>query len=373
MKKFSTLFATGSLLAASLGAHAQITVDGTLSASEIGTGAGKYQLAGTYSNAHSDADRGLQSMYVGYSATTLNIILVGAIEAAGTTYKSMVVYLNTPGRTGTAAGTKLVGGNDGQSPLKHKPTMDMEVDYGFRVSIGGVGNGATDVYFSRVSYVTGNTASGAALTPGTDTYLGQGSKTGAPYTATITDLPGLMLAFKNSASVSANTVNNGLEISIPLTALSSTGTATTVGVGSRLDVFGAYTDSDGIFTSDIIPQVANRTAAFGADPDFTTVTGKQAITFALGTGVLATQSAAASALAFSVYPNPGTAAQVAYTVPSKQGVALNVFDSTGKRVRSLAAEQAGAQTYPLAGLAAGMYVVKLDIADQHTSQKVVIE
>ncbi|MVN78734.1 T9SS type A sorting domain-containing protein [Hymenobacter sp. HMF4947] len=372
MKNILPLLTAGALIFASLGAQAQITVDGTLSAAEIGTGVGKYQLAGSYTNTHSDADRGLQSMYVGYSATTLNIMLVGAIEASGTTYKSLVVYLNTPGRTGVARGTKLSGGADPQSPLKHKPTMDMEVDYGFRLSLGGTGNAATDVYFSRVSYVSGTTASGAAVPAGTDTYLGQGSKTGAVYTATLADLPGLMLAYKNSASISANTANNGLEISIPLSALSSTTTA--VAAGSRIDVFGAYTDSDGIFTTDVIPQIANRTTALGADPDFTTIAGTQTVSFVLGTGVLGTRSEAATALAFSVYPNPGTAAEVVYTVPQgKQSVALNIFDNTGRRVRSLAADQAGPQSYALAGLAAGIYVVKLDVADQHTSQKVVIE
>jgi hypothetical protein len=367
MNHFSALLTAGALTLAALGAHAQITVDGTLSSAEIGTGAGKYQLAGTYTNAHSDADRGLQTMYVGYSATTLNIMLVGAIEASGTTYKSMVVYLNTPARTGTAAGTKLAGGSEGLSPLKHKPTMDMEVDYGFRVSIGGTGNTAGDVYFSRVSYV-----SGTGVTAGNDAYIGQGSKTGAAVTSTLTDLTGAVFAFRNSTAVSTNTANNGLEISIPLSALSTT--TTTVGASTRVDVFGAYTDSDGIFTSDIIPQIASRTTALGADPDFTAIAGTQAVAFTLGSGPLATRTEVARALGLSVYPNPGAAAQVLYTVPQgKQPVALSVFDNTGKRVRTFAAEQVGTQYYALTGLAAGMYVLQLDVADLHTSQKVVVE
>ena len=369
MKNLFSLAAAGALTVAAFGAQAQITVDGTLSTAEIGTGVGKYQLASTYTNTHSDTDRGLQSMYVGYSATTLNIMVVGAIEATGSNYRAMVVYLNTPGRTGIARGTQLPGGNDGSSPLSQKPTMDMETDYGFRVNVGGTGNGATDVYFSRVTYVSGST-----VAANTDTYIGSGNKSGTAVTSTTTntpDLPGLVLAYKNSSAISTNTTNTGLEISIPLASLSGT---TTVGAGSQVQVFAGYTDTNGVYYSDVLPQVTGQTAALGTNPNFATLPGTQAATFALGTGPLATRSEAATALRFSVYPNPGTAAQIAYTVPQgKQPVALSVFDATGRRVRTLATEQAGAQSYPLADLAAGVYVVKLDVADLHASQKVVVE
>lgn len=367
MKNIFSIVAASALTVAAFGAQAQITVDGTLSSAEIGTGVGKYQLASTYTNTHSDTDRGLQTMYIGYTATTLNIMVVGAIEATGSNYRAMVVYLNTPGRTGIAQGTQLPGGNDGSSPLSQKPTLDMETDYGFRVNVGGTGNAATDVYFSRVTYVSNST-----VAANTDTYIGSGNKSGTAVAGTTTDLPGLMLAYKNSSAISTNTTNTGLEISIPLTSLSST--TTTVGAGSQVQVFAGYTDTNGIYYSDVLPQVTGQTAALGTNPNFTTLPGTQAATFALGTGPLATRSEAATALRFSVYPNPGTAAQIAYTVPQgKQSVALNVFDATGRRVRTVATEQAGAQSYPLADLAAGIYVVKLDVADLHTSQKVVVE
>ncbi|GAC1381626.1 MAG: hypothetical protein NVSMB30_29320 [Hymenobacter sp.] len=182
MKHFLTLAALAAFTAASLTATAQFTVDGKASAAEIGTGLGKYQLAGTYTGNHLEADRGIQALYVGYTATTLNIMVVGSAESAATTptggYRALVLYLNTPARPGAPAGTALPGGSDGQSPLKHKPTLDLPVDYGFRVSVGPASATANDVYFSNVSYVTGT-----SITAGTDTYIGQGSKTGAVATA----------------------------------------------------------------------------------------------------------------------------------------------------------------------------------------------
>ena len=73
-------------------------------AAEIGTGLGKYQLAGSYTGNHLEADRGLKSLYVGYTATTLNIMLVGSAESptAGA-YRAFILYLNTPARLGAQA------------------------------------------------------------------------------------------------------------------------------------------------------------------------------------------------------------------------------------------------------------------------------
>ena len=104
MKNLFSVVATGCLTVASLGAQAQFIVDGRATAAEIGTGIGKYQLAGTYTGNHLDTDRGLKALYVGYTANTLNIILVSSGEALDATtsygYRGLVVYLNTPARVG---------------------------------------------------------------------------------------------------------------------------------------------------------------------------------------------------------------------------------------------------------------------------------
>ncbi len=94
MKKFATLSALTALALASFGAQAQFTVDGTLSPAEMGTGTGKYQLVGTYTGTHSIADRGLKALYVGTTATTLNIMVVASPEIDG--YNSLLFYLDAP-------------------------------------------------------------------------------------------------------------------------------------------------------------------------------------------------------------------------------------------------------------------------------------
>ncbi|MFD1470300.1 T9SS type A sorting domain-containing protein [Hymenobacter caeli] len=372
MKNLFSLLTAGTLALGALSAQAQFTVDGVLSSTEIGTGVGKYQLAGSYTGTHLEADRGLQALYVGYTATTLNIMVVGVGESASGNYRALILYLNTAGRTGTAKGTKLIGGNDGPSPLVHKPTLDMEVDYGFRASIGATSNTASDVYFSRVSYVTGTT-----IAPGTDSYIGQGSKAGAQVVAgsSTADLAGSKFAYKNAGTITTNTANNGFEVEIPLTML---GTATSpVTVGSTIDLFAAFTDGGGVFTSaDIIPQVAGRTTAFGADPDFTLIPGTQAVSFVLGTGALASRAGVATGLGFGVYPNPAeqAAATAAYLVPSgRQDVALSVYNTMGQLVRSVArGPQVGPQQVSLGALPAGAYLVRLQVGDQATSRTLLV-
>ena len=90
----------GALTVASLTAKAQFTVDGHASAAEIGTGMGKYQLAATYTGNHLEADRGLSALYVGYTATTLNFMLVGSAESAAASYRALVAAI-TDGETST--------------------------------------------------------------------------------------------------------------------------------------------------------------------------------------------------------------------------------------------------------------------------------
>ena len=374
MKKLSALAATGLLAATALTANAQFTVDGRATAAEIGTGIGKYQLAGTYTGNHLDADRGLQALYVGYTATTLNIMVVGSAEALDATvssgYRGLMLYLNTPARAGVPAGVQLAGGSDTQSPLKHRPTMDMQVDYGFRASVGPASSmtSASDVYFGAVSYV-----SGTPVVAGTDTYIGQGSKAGAVVTAAAANnLPGTRYSYFNTATLTANTTNAGLEIEIPLAALGTT----PLTAGSRLDLMAAFTDADGIFFTDLIPQIPNRTATIGADPAFPAIAGTQAVAFVLGTGVLASRSETAAAASFSVYPNPTRgAATIAYRVPAgQQPVALSVYNAMGQVVRSATNEgQAGNQQVTLDHLTPGAYLVRLHIGDQITSQKVIVE
>ncbi len=371
MNPYLTLAAIGALTAASLTASAQFTVDGKASADEMGTGPGKYQLAASYSGNHLDADRGVTALYAGYTATTLNLMVVGSAESASGSSRAIVLYLNTKANAGAPAGTALIGGNDGTSPLKHKPTLDQKVDFGFRVSVGPTSGMASDVYFSNVSYVSDK----PLTVPGTDAPTGQGSKSGAVVTAAAgTPLPGTKYAYLNTASLTANTNNAGLEIEIPL---SSLGTNEVLKAGSTIDLFAAFTDGDGVFFSETLPQIAGQALALGANPSFPGIAGTQSVAFVLSAAPLASHSEVANSFAFNVYPNPARASStIAYTVPGggQQPVSLAVYNAMGQRVRTLfSAKQGGSQQLPLGSLPAGAYFVKLQIGDQATSRKLVVE
>ncbi|SHI88216.1 Por secretion system C-terminal sorting domain-containing protein [Hymenobacter daecheongensis DSM 21074] len=363
MKKIFTLAALGLLSAASMEAQAQITLDGKVSAAEIGTGTGKYQLAGTYTGTHSVANKGLQSVYIATSATKLYIMVVGSSES--TDYPGFVVYLNVPGRTGVAAGTQLKGGAAGDSPLKHTPTMDMQTDYGFRATTAPTGD--NNVYYSYVDYTNGNTA------PVPDTYQGNSQKAGVPIVASATTGPvlGARFSYLSSASVTAAaTAGSGLEMELDMAALGLT-------TGNAINVMAGYVKDGGAFTSDVIPQVVGQTADLGSSPNFSTLPGSQNVTYVVGTGVTATRNEVAQQLNFKVYPNPATAATtVSYKVLSaNQEVELSVYNSLGQVVRTLAAEKqaVGTHTYKLPALAAGTYLVKLSVGADVTSSKIVVE
>ena len=362
MQKLVTLLAAGAMSVAALSAQAQITLDGKVTAAEIAATntVGKYQLVSTYTGVHSVTDRGLKTLYIGTSATKLYVAVVGAFLQDGT-FPAVLLYLNVPGKTGVPAGTKLAGGAAGDSPLKIKPTMDFEVDYGVRVNFDKTP--ASGGYFSFADYSNGNVTGGVP-----DAYQGN-VKEGVSLTASATAGPllGARVAYTNATGVIANTDNSGLEFEFDLAALGLTST-------SKIDMFVAYTNDGGVFTTDTFPPILGQTTALAPDQDFTKIAGNQFLTYQLGSGLLATRSEVASALRFGVYPNPGSAVAVSYTVPQgKQAVALSVYDATGKQVRTLNETQTGAQAYKLSGLSAGIYVVKLNIGGEQTSSKVVIE
>ena len=362
MKKIFTLAAAGALAATALNSQAQITLDGKVSAAEIATTKtiGKYQLVSTYNGTHSIADRGLKTLYVGTSATKLYVAVVGAF-LQDNTFPAVLLYLNVPGKTGVPAGTKLSGGAAGDSPLKIKPTMDFEVDYGVRVNFDKTpANGG---YFSFADYSNGNVTGGVP-----DAYQGN-VKEGVALTASATSGPlkDAKVAYTNATGVAANADNSAIEFEFDLVALGLTAI-------SKVEMFVAYTNDGGVFTTDTFPPIAGQTAPLNPDQDFTAIPGKQFLTYDLTSGLLASRSEVANSLRFGIYPNPGSAVAVGYSVPQgiKQ-VSLNVYDAIGKQVRTMSEAQAGNQVYKLDGLKAGVYVVKLNVGGQQTSSKLIIE
>ena len=364
MKKVATLSALTALALASFGARAQFTVDGTLSPAELGTGIGKYQLVGTYTGVHSVADRGLKALYMGTTATTLNVLVVCSPEQAS--YSHVLLYLDAPGKTGLAAGTR-VPGVAGNTPLTQRPTLDMPVDYAFRITVSPFNDQPGAMYLSRADY-----------TVATPVEIGMGTtgKNGAA--ATDANDPAMaQSAFQSSAtgSVAANTTT-GWEFSMPLSALGGAAT------GSNFNVMVGYVnDATGKpFYSDLLPQVAGQTTDLGLDPDFTMIPGNQFYTYQVGNGVLAARTGSSPALQAAAYPNPVTAAtQLAYTVPgTAQSVSVDVYNSLGQKALSLlsATQPAGphaAALAPVQKLAPGTYLVLLRVGPQLSTHRVVVE
>ena len=242
--------------------QAQFVVDGRASASEIGPG--KYQLVASYSGTHSVADRGLKSMYVARTATTLNIMIVASPTLA-TDYSSLVLYLNAAGRMGVPAGTRLAGSSRIESPLYHRPILDQEADYALRLTTSATGVNHDSVYHSFVDYTMPATVGGRNL----DNFLGATDNQGRALAVPSGGLTGAKLAYLNTAGIAANTAT-GWEIEIPLATIGAQG-------GTPLDFFGAFTASNGDFTTDLFPQVAGRSTPFGPDPNFGTIAGTQSI------------------------------------------------------------------------------------------------
>ena len=366
MKKRFTFAALAALALSSLSTQAQFTVNGVLSASEIGTGLGKYQLLSTYTGTHSLTDRGLKSLYMGVTNTTLNVMVVASAENTG--YGSILLYLDVPHVTGTVAGSRLPVSDNANSPLKERPTMDMSVDYGFRITLSPLNDANNAMYLSKVDYtVTPLPTAGAP-----DSGLGSGPKNGVPVTDTHN--PGARSTYSttSSGSVAANT-GTGWEFEIPFSLLGG------ISNGDVLNVMAAYLVDDNTFSSDILPTIVGRTTNLGTDPNFTTIAGNQYVSYTVS-GLLATRTVNADVLGATAYPNPlTTSSRLDYTVANgEQPVSVEVYNSLGQRVLSLLNDKQLAGKHstnlsPLQTLAAGTYLVKLQVGNQLTSRRVVVE
>ena len=371
MKRSFTFAALAALTATAFSAQAQFTVDGTLGAGELGTGTGKYQLVSTYTGTHSAANRGLQALYMGTTATTLNVLVVASPEIDG--YPALAIYLDMPNKTGIAAGTRLPGGDDKSSQLLSRPTLDMSVDYAFRVTTSPLADPKGASYYSKLDYTNSVTPNADGTYK--DLYLGPTDKTGVPLVISdaMTNIVAARFAFKTTAtgSLTANTTN-GWEFEIPIADLGG------AAAGSSITAMVAYLNNDGSFTSDVLPSIATQTTQLGTDPNFTLITGDQHVAYTVG-GVLATRSSGA-ALKAAAYPNPVAAgSRVFYTVADQnQPVMVEAFNSLGQRAALLlpATTQGSGEhsvtLAPLSQLAAGVYLVRVQNGASVTSQRVVV-
>lgn len=404
MNKISTLALATALAATSLSAQAQITLDGVITAAEIGTGGNKYQSLGAFSTAHNATsgpngfgNAGLLRLYGANSSTKLYIGIAGTIEAAPSK-NNFQLYMDLPNKSGVPVGTGLpsIAGSatafgsfvdaNGNPHSIGGTKLDLEADAAIAVS------GTADVMAAVYTPTTGVAKSlggGASiLTDGTPN----------PVYGTTGDyalFAGTRVAYKTTGTgLNANpgyltgggAGSYALEYEFDRTALGLPSGA------SIVKVFVAYVSGDAYWSSDIIPETAGGTQTVGTvttttgglnnlayNPDFTNTTlfpGLQAAS--VNVVVLSSRQADDAAVAMSVFPNPseGTST-VSYQVKdAAQPVAVRITDLLGRSVRTFLNDKQNPGIHNLniaAGdLSVGTYLVQVQVGDKVATRRLAV-
>lgn len=390
MKKIFTLAAASVLAAGALSAQAQVTVDGQLTAAELTTG--NYALLGKFTNPRGFGNAGLLSLYAANTATKMYIFVGGTVESNGNAFQ---LFLDLPAVPGVPIGTALPVGASGTSFQGMNAKLDLAADLALALRSDGAATPANSTYkVEGAAYTTATTGSSATLT--TTGLMDNGTAMTLPLTTTIGNyarLAGARIAYKvgATAGISGNPGNTtpntaaayggvgsyGWEIEIDRTAAGLTGTPAVI-------MFILQNSGDGGYlSSDFIPQTSapltTNSGNLAGGFDFTTLPDRQAVGVTLGaSGVLASKSADAAALALGVYPNPAAGvATVAYNVGSRaENVNVVLTDLLGRQVQVLASglQAAGVQsaTVSTASVAAGTYLVRVQVGDKVATSKVVL-
>lgn len=394
MNKILTLALATTLAAAAQSAQAQITLDGVITAAEIGTGGNKYQSLGAFSTAHNATsgptgfgNAGLLRLYGANSTTKLYIGIAGSIEVGSK--NNFQLYMDLPNKTGVPVGTGLPSIASSATAFGTFPAgtiggtkLDLEADAAIAV------NGQADVMAAVYTATTGVAKSlggGAAiLTDGTpnQVYGTTGdyalfANTRLAYKASLTGLTG------NPGNANGGAAGSyALEYEFDRTALGLPSGA------SIVRVFTAYVSGDAYWSSDFIPETAGGTQGttttgglnnIGFSPDFTNTTlfpGTQAA--AVNLVVLSSRQADEAAVAMSVFPNPseGTST-VSYQVQgATEAVSVRVTDLLGREVRTLldAKQAPGFHDLNVAtgDLSRGTYLVKVQVGDKVATRRLAV-
>ncbi|RYY17829.1 MAG: T9SS type A sorting domain-containing protein [Cytophagaceae bacterium] len=395
MNKITTLALATTLATAALSAQAQITLDGVITAAEIGTGGNKYQSLGAFSTAHNPAtgpmgfgNAGLLRLYGANSTTKLYIGIAGSIEVGSK--NNFQLYMDLPNKTGVPVGTGLPTIASSATAFGTFPAgtiggtkLDLEADAA--IAVNGQADVMGAVYTSATTAVAKSLGGGATiLTDGTPNQVYGTTGDYALFANT-------RLAYKASLTgISANpgNTNSGgagsyaLEYEFDRTALGLPAGA------SIVRVFAAYVSGDAYWSSDIIPQTTGGTQGttttgglnnIGFSPDFTNTTlfpGLQAA--AVNVVVLSSRQADETAVAMSVFPNPSEGAStITYQVQgAAEAVAVRVTDLLGREVRTLldATQTAGFHDLSVAtgDLSRGTYLVQVQVGDKVATRRLAV-
>lgn len=392
MKKQFTLAAAALLAAGSLSAQAQIAVDGVITAAEIGAAnTGKYVLLGKFTSPRGFGDWGLLSLYAANTNNKVYFFVAGTVENGN---NSLQLFLDLPGVTGAASSpTALpapVPASTSFGGMVAKMDIAPDLALGLKGNGSGAGGSAGTITPQAVVYTSATVAVDGDLMP---ELPNSGAATTIAATGAFARLAGARMAYKNSTdgkiltnpgNVLPNTSATyggagsfGWEIELDRTAVGLTGLG-------AIGVFALQNNAGGDYlSSDFIPQSTNAPTANGGNlananlVDFGTIAGSQRATFNLVT-ILGTKAADDASVAMSVFPNPASSsATVTYTVRnSAEQVNVVLTDLMGRQVRVLTngLMRAGNQSVSLstADVAAGTYLVRVQVGDKTATRKVVL-
>ncbi|RSK40038.1 T9SS type A sorting domain-containing protein [Hymenobacter perfusus] len=384
MKKLSTLLLATTLTGATLSAQAQITLDGIISATEIGTAAGQYTSLGAFTPAHVSSagfgNAGLLRMYGANSSTKLYIGLAGTIEAGGNNFQ---LYMDLPNKSGVPVGTGLpsiagattvfgtfTGGSIGGTKL------ELEADAA--IATTGRYDVQAAVYSSATSAVAKSLGDGLSATLTND---GVASTLPASQTTGLYSLfAGTRVAYlapTGDITTNPGNTNGGgagsyaLEYEFNRTSLGLPSGA------SIVKVMAAYVSGDAFWSSDVIPEITgNGNNNLGFNPDFTVLAGTQAAS--VNVVVLSSRKADDAVVAMSVFPNPTQGSStVSYQVQGgAQPVAVRVLDLLGREVRTLLNGKQNPGFHELSvatgDLAVGTYLVKVQVGDKLATRRLTV-
>ena len=397
MKKLFTLAAAGVLAAVALNAQAQVAVDGVLSATEIGSAsAGKYTLVGKYTNAHGFGDWGLLSVYAANTPTKIYFFVAGTVQNVPAGDKnSFQIYIDRPGVTGASASPTALPKPTASAGTTFS-NMEAKMDLAPDLAIGMKGNGTANQFqIDAVSYTSAIVSVDRVLTTTAGPLVGDGTALSLAATGTVTPFTALAsakIAYKNSsgANLSTNPGYNamttdpnyggagsyGWEIEVDRAAMGLTAN------GTVINIFVLQNNGDGGYlSSDFIPQSTtpsgNLANANAVDFAAATIGGLQSAPITLAT-VTGTKAADEASVAMAVFPNPANGvATVAYNVAGRaEQVNIVLTDLLGRPVQVLAngLQNAGVQskTVSTANVAAGTYLVRVQVGDKVATRKVVL-
>ena len=394
MKKIFTLAAAGAMALASAHANAQVVVDGQLTATEL-TGA-NYKLIGTFTNPRGFGDWGLLSLYAASTTNKVYFFVGGTVEANGNAFQ---LFLDLPGVTGALASPAALPTASGSATSFQNMAakLDMAPDMALALKSSGTPN---SFQIEAITYSSATMANDRIITTTAAPVMGTGTSVMLPATNTVgayARLAGAVMAYRNSSDGKVltnpgNTTPNtgpayggagsfGWEMELDRSAMGILG-GTPV-----LTVFALQNNGDGGFlSSDFIPRNPSPLPAsftnapnLGSNPDFALVPGRQAAGIQLtANSVLGTTSAAEAAVALAVYPNPVSGSTtVAYNVGTRaEQVNLVLTDLLGRPVTVLASglQAAGLQSQVVstANVAAGTYLLRVQVGDKVATRKVVL-